>query len=86
MASIAQKLFARLKVMPELSGSIRGNGRCRRSYAGRGMRSAGAWSWYLEHDGLGQIGSQYTMRECLIAKSLIIDHDGLFGTEVSPHA
>lgn len=42
--------------------------RLRRTYAGREMRSRGAWSWYLvfaqtEHEAF--VGSQWSAAECL---------------------
>lgn len=80
----AEKLFDRLQKHNALSDLICGEGYCRRRYAGRHMRAAGAWRWSIEHEGIQPIGSVYTMTDCLKAKSLEVDLDGLFGIEIYP--
>lgn len=84
MMKISDKLFNRLKNHPELIDRIRGDGYCMRSYAGCGMKSAGAWIWSVEHDGIAPIGSCWTMKECLQAETLTIDLHGTFGIEIIP--
>ena len=60
-----------------------------RTKAGRNQKAAGAWSWNLchadsSHAGLTNIGSCYTVRDCVRAKQLEIIKDKGMGIEIVP--
>ena len=70
-ASVADRLLARLRT--EAPFPVPEGAACRRAYVGRWQRAAGAWSWFLV--GAGQVGSPYSMKQCLAGERLAFTHN-----------
>ena len=79
--TISHRLMKRLRKHPDLI--IEEKATIERCYHSNNQKSAGAWAWSIENNGIMQIGSQYTMKDCLKAKQwTIYNHYG--DTEIIP--
>lgn len=80
---VSVRLLIKLrKEFPNLK--IPKNAELRRLNHGHWQRSAGAWSWFLYHPkGIHNIGSQWSMKECLRSKNLVISSD-TFDSHIIP--
>lgn len=65
-ATTVEKLVAKLR---SYGYAIPEDYTFRRTYAGHWQLSSGAWKWVIESSGL-TIGSDATVRECLLAREL----------------
>lgn len=70
----SERLLDRLKNDPAIGPSIPPRARLRRTRAGHWQLSSGAWSWVVEPG--NDIGSPYSMMECLRADALYMESDG----------
>ena len=63
---LSSKLMLRIRKHPELR--IDSGAYVKRLFPGYWQRSEGAWLWAVEENGIGEIGSSYTMKDCFDAK------------------
>lgn len=79
---ISYRLLERLKEQKSLV--IKEEASIERLYPGHWQRSAGAWLWYIKNNFPFEIGSCYTMKECLESKYLDIYVNKFSQCEISP--
>jgi len=69
----SERLLQRIRA--EAPFDVPEGSRIRRLYPGHWQRSAGAWVWCIERPGMGDVGSQWTMGDCVKAEKLTFSED-----------